>query len=258
MCWTGCPLETARSRILASEMADSTTGLLITEGENPKSLDRNLTSEETNLIKERLEKLKNFCDRMGLTVSAILLSHKIDNLPTHSNEMNMLWLAIKSELQDRLFLHVPSYRAKFFEKDDFLLEPARIAFPLANQEMIEAGNCFTAGLNTACVFHCMRSLEHGIGALAKDVKVSFEVQTWHNILDEISKAIATIGNGPKSPAKNIRMQFLSEAVAEFRHFKDGWRNYVCHNRVKYDEAQALKVMEHVGSFIEALSANLTE
>jgi hypothetical protein len=43
------------------------------------------------------------------------------------------------------------------------------------------------------------------------------------------------------------------AAAEFRYFKDAWRNHVMHDRNdSYDEPEALRVLEHVTRFMTLL------
>jgi hypothetical protein len=108
----------------------------------------------------------------------------------------------------------------------------------------------------------MRALEHGLRALATDVGLTFDVQNWQNIINEID---AQIGEWRKSgipgmdkPAKDARLQFLSEAAKEFAYFKDGWRNYVAHAKVPYTPHQAHTVLTHVADFIERLSDQLAE
>lgn len=105
----------------------------------------------------------------------------------------------------------------------------------------------------------MRVLEHGLRALAKDVGKAFDVQNWQNIIDQIESEIRTQGKTlPVGPAKSERLRFLSEAAKEFSFFKDGWRNYVSHGRAAYDEHQARMVMDHVRTFMNGLSALLSE
>ena len=52
--------------------------------------------------------------------------------------------------------------------------------------------------------------------------------------------------------KAVRLQFLSEAIVEFKYFKDGWRNYVSYAKVPYDAQQANQILNHVTSFIGRL------
>ena len=92
----------------------------------------------------------------------------------------------------------------------------------------------------------MRVLEHGLRALAKDVGKEFDVQNWQNVIDQIKSEIRALGKTlPSGKAKNERLQFYLRRPREFAYFKDGWRNYVSHNRGTYDEHQARSVMEHV-------------
>jgi len=51
---------------------------------------------------------------------------------------------------------------------------------------------------------------------------------------------------------------LSQAAKEFFYFKDGWRNYVSHNRVTYDEPEAFRTLEHSRAFIVRLATKLKE
>jgi hypothetical protein len=216
------------------------------------------TAEESKNISFLIESMRQTCERINLPVALKLLEHAESSLPETRREFELLLRVLNAELEAQVFLFIPSHKSGYFEKENTLTDEAKLNFPNSNQEIIAAGNAFSSDLNTACVFHCVRALEYGIGALARDLQVAFNIQNWQTILDEIERAIAIERKAGKSAAKNVRLQFLSEAVAEFRHFKDGWRNYVSHNKINYTETQALKIMEHTTSFIEALSAQLKE
>ena len=171
----------------------------------------------------------------------------------------------KGELASKLFLFVPSSRAIYWERDDLLSEGARAAFPNATAELREAGKAYAADLPTASVFYSMRAVEHGLRALAGNVGLVFGTQNWQNIINEIEKQISDWqkngipGVPPKDKAaKDARLQFLSETAKEFGYFKDGWRNYVAHTKVPYNEYQALTVLNHSTDFIVRLSAQLKE
>ncbi len=122
-----------------------------------------------------------------------------------------------------------------------------------------ATDCYALGNNIGCVFHCMRILEIGLKTLATDVKLIFDVQQWHTIIDQIeSRITAERKTLPKGAQRNARLQFFSEAAKEFFYFKDGWRNYVSHNRADYDEHQAKGVLEHVRAFMNHLATQLSQ
>lgn len=162
------------------------------------------------------------------------------------------------ELGEQLFLVIPLDRTKFYNLDAPLNSAAMAAFPSSSRELRAAGNAYAADLPTACVFHCMRALEYGLLALAADLGIPQGTETWHVIIDQIEYKIANQRNAPRGVSRNARLQFLSEAANEFRYFKDGWRNYVSHGNNDYDDTKALRVMEHVKSFIEVLSSELKE
>jgi hypothetical protein len=133
------------------------------------------------------------------------------------------------------------------------------AFPSAESDIKAGVDLWALEHPTASVFHFMRALEHGLRALAKDVGKSFDVQNWQNIIEQIEAEIRTIGKAlPTGAIKSKRLQFLSEAAKEFVYFKDGWRNYVSHNKGAYDERQAHNTLEHVKSFMTTLSSRLNE
>ncbi len=87
----------------------------------------------------------------------------------------------------------------------------------------------------------------------------YTIQNWQKIIEQIDAAIRQSQKTlPKGETRNERLQFLSEVAKEFTHFKDGWRNYVSHNKGTYNDAQARSVMEHVRQFMTSLAINLPD
>uniref|UniRef100_E6VP08 Uncharacterized protein n=1 Tax=Rhodopseudomonas palustris (strain DX-1) TaxID=652103 RepID=E6VP08_RHOPX len=130
-------------------------------------------------------------------------------------------------------------------------------FPEAAEDMRAGTDLWALGHYTASVFHMMRVLERGLGALSAELGVSYTIQNWQNVIEQIEAAIRQSQKTlPKGETRNARLQFLSEAAKEFTYFKDGWRNYVSHNKGTYTDAQARSVMEHVRQFMMSLAINL--
>lgn len=120
----------------------------------------------------------------------------------------------------------------------------------------DACQCYALGQWTACVFHSMRILEHGLRVLAEEVGLTMEaieLENWKTIIDRIEKAIREMEAEPKTPKKSERVQFYAEAAIQFRYFKDAWRNHVSHSRVSYDEQKAIVVLTHVRDFMQHLA-----
>lgn len=244
---------------LASEFQEFLGVIYMSESLDADDPGRPLTKVESDGIQKHFDALKALFQRLGLTTSVVLLDALKRSPPKSTGEMRMLHTAFFAEMKDKLFLFVPAHLAKYFERDP-LTERARSAFPKANQELREASNAIAYGMPTAGVFHSMRAVEHGLGALASDLSVTtLGTDNWQNVIDQIQSAIKRAGDElPKGAPKSARMQFLSEAASDVRHFKDAWRNHVSHNKVVYTEAQAIKVIDSVQSFIEALSVELVE
>lgn len=237
---------------------DSLIGIFMDEAESKYEPTKPMSKDDAEALRQRLTIIKQFCARYGLVTSVRLVDAKLSELPTSSGEMKLLELAIKSELDTHPFFQLEASRVQFYEKDDLLSERAQDCFPLAHDELRQGGNCYALGLYTASVFHSMRALEHGIKSLAQDVGLTYDIQNWQNILDQIESKLREEGKKTNSPQKQERLKFLSEANAEFRHFKDAWRNHVSHNKTAYDDTQARRVLDHACTFIETLSTQLRE
>jgi hypothetical protein len=108
----------------------------------------------------------------------------------------------------------------------------------------------------------MRAAEIGVRALGTELGVTFsfgiELAEWHNIPDQVESKIRDLKNLPRSPQKDADLEFYSQAAAQFRYFKDGWRVRVAHARATYDEEQAREVVDHVRSFFETIAKRLKE
>jgi hypothetical protein len=221
--------------------------------------DKKLTQDERNGLRADLTEVIALCKTLELPVSVNLLTQRMNDLPQTGREYDVLMDALKSELEGKLFLFVPSGRSKYYQWHGILSAEAKTSFPSAHTELMEAGNCVATGAYTACVFHCMRALEHGLRALAKNVRKKFDVQNWQNIIEQIESAISHHGKTlRKGLAKSKKLQFLSAAAKEFTYFKDGWRNHVSHNRASYNEEEALVILNHVRSFMTHLASKLKE
>lgn len=176
-----------------------------------------------------------------------------------ATELRVLRETIDNCLRWQCIYRYPLGKSDFLKKwkDDW--GPVPKSFPSAEGDIVAGVDLWALGHSTASVFHFMRVLEHGLRALANEFGRNFDVHNWQVIIDQIEAEIRALGKTlPAGIPKSERLQFLSEAAKEFVYFKDGWRNYVSHNRATYDEHQARSVLEHVRSFMTDLTARLSE
>lgn len=206
--------------------------------------------------------LRALCADLDLPVSAAILEPKIDAPPETAAELDILVHAVLTEIKSRLFLFVPPHAAKFYEFEDIVSDRVKWAFPGGTSELRSAGTCFTAGLHTGCVFHSMRAAEIGVrafgNALQIELKHPIELTEWEHIQDRIDLKIRHMKNLPRTTGRDDDQRFYSEAVAQLRYFKDGWRVRVAHARETFTEQQALTVMDHVRAFFETIASRLSE
>jgi hypothetical protein len=131
--------------------------------------------------------------------------------------------AIDNELKEHLYYQYPKPKGAKLLSWQTDWRHSIVAFPSISHEVFSTTDCYALGHDTASVFHCMRILEYGLGALAGDVGLTFDLQQWHNIIEEIEAKITELRKTlPRSTGRNERLQFLSEAAKEFFYFKDGW------------------------------------
>ena len=149
-------------------------------------------------------------------------------------ELMELRVAAFTDLRNRKFLRLEETYEPYYYNQNLFGDRVAECFPKATYDIIEAGNCQACGRYTACIFHLMRVTEHGLRALAKRLRVpfprTFELKTWDELIRNIESEIQKIIQQPRTPRRNQNLEFYNTAAAQFRYFKDGWRNHVMHTR----------------------------
>lgn len=200
----------------------------------------------------------------GLPVSRVVsdqFQRLIARLDKLSGEQLQLLLEefnnnLLSDMCSSWFLMIPAHQREFYEQRE---PPFGVAvankFPEAANDIAAASRCVALDEWTACVFHLMRVLEHGLRAMANDVGLAADAvahENWKNIIDQIEKKIRELEALPKTNDKVERIRSLSSSAAQFRYFKDAWRNHVSHSRVSYDKNSGEPVWLHVKTFMQQL------
>jgi HEPN domain-containing protein len=234
-----------------------------------------LSSTETLMARGILETFASDCDQLGLAAAASMISNALFrlhpnvvggqpcNLQLVQSDLHNIRLQALRDLDRYKFLYLDKAEQGFYAQDGLFGSEVYGAFKNARDDIAEAGNCYALGRHTAAVFHSMRVVEHGLRALAAEVKISFGTDQWAVVIKNIEAQLKDYANNgipgiTDKAAKAAKLQFLSEAAAEFRYFKDAWRNYVSHGNDSYDALQAKSVLNHTGEFMRGLSRELRE
>lgn len=201
--------------------------------------------------------IREHCDDIGLTstvdqINRILL--KSDSALTYL-ELETLHGELHNRLEDELghelLLHVDRKRAKYYDVHGFD-SSVLVSFPAASLDIEEAGKCFALDRWTACVFHLMRVMEHGLRALADYLSVPCDFKTWDAI---IKKMRSEVEDYKKSSFKG-NLDFIRQSLDRLTAVQTALRNEVMHARSFYDEERVSDVYTAVKGFMQQLGTEL--
>ena len=124
---------------------------------------------------------------------------------------------LEDELGVKLFLFVPSERAKYHEHNGTSRLRAWATFPQASKETTHAGNCYAVAEYTACVFHCARAVEVGLHAVHACLGIAepppgADRNNWGQILKRIKDAIEARGKGALASMKLKHVDLATGSV----------------------------------------------
>lgn len=232
------------------------------------SVDQPPDEKTTNVMKSNLADIKHACDAIGLRMSAKAAHYalyKLFNLDPPSSYGDLrhaygeLERRISDEIEDQLFLFVPSSDAEFYNGEQLFGKKVEAAFPSSIYEISEAGKCIALGRFTGAVCHLMRVLECGLRAMAVKFKVRTDNKPWNYIIEVAELRLKKIRAAKRKPKNwKVEERFYSEAIAHFRFLKDAWRNYSMHLFERYDEERAKIIFNHTKAFMQQLATKLKE
>lgn len=220
-------------------------------------------------VRRLLDELKTFCESAGFDNALDTLrlaGHRLNSASTSDLRIEVRHLedALFLELTNRVFLQVEMDRLEYLEQPELFGPKVRNAFPKAEVDIREAGNCLAAECNGGAVFHLMRIAEHGLRALARDRRVELskgpiDLATWEDVIKLLEKAEQDVQGYPKTLAREAQFAFYHGAMIEFRAFKNVWRNRWFHTRENdCDRDLAHSVMVHVREFMKILASRISE
>ncbi len=230
-----------------------------------------LSEENRSELLGRLGDLKTACARLEMNCSEDIVGQAVQHFSSYVPNFGdvrarapELYRVVLSELKRRFFVCLLPHKVEFYRPPATATPPEPLfgagvdgAFGSAHYDIHQAGNCYATNNNTACVFHLMRVLEIGLGALGGVFGVSLAHTNWAPAIQQIEKAIRDLHTDPAWKAKpNCKelQESYSQAATHFGVLKDGWRNYTVHARGKYDDGEALMILLNTREFMQKLHA----
>lgn len=213
-------------------------------------------SPNSKLVEDFLPRIEKLSAGIGLTLSNKLITRMRESLTKEDVTVQQFqeWIPelhrrIVDEMEDRLFLYIPSDRAALYDRVELFGKEVNAKFPTIQFDLVEAGNCYATGRSTAVVFHLMRIMETGVQAFGDKLGVSLvDEKNWQNILDEINKKIKAL------PTKDPNTVKMSQVSANLYAVKVAWRNEVMHPKDTYTLEEADNLIRQVRIFMEQLAS----
>jgi hypothetical protein len=214
---------------------------------------------------EMLRTVQEQIQEIGLPVANLQIERVIGRL---NHEDGPLWTygklgeglteiahRIQDELLAKLVFMVPAERVAYFTNRQPFGAEVATKFSEAVTDLSEGAWCLGLSRYTACVFHLMRVLERGLGALAQDLGYTKLEKNWEIIIQEVEKVVRGLPHS--TPEQKGYLEKRSAALSHLRNVKDAWRNSTIHPRPQgYTEEQALDVWTHTGALMRSLAALL--
>jgi hypothetical protein len=226
-----------------------------------------------------LRSLQRQCADTQMPISARSMERTIlqfeksrPNFQTSQQQIESWFNCFNSELETQLHLLVLPHRATYHPgaRETHLggvgdvpsggIGPSLVfavsRFKDAQYDAYHAGCCFAYGCFTACVYHLMRTAEHGLVSVAAAINVPQEKLSkgWDGCIQGIESAIKTISSTKPTADWQDQVKKYSDLCAWFTTIKTGWRNPVSHVPRIYSEGSAMGMFSATMTLFEHLTA----
>jgi hypothetical protein len=185
---------------------------------------------------------------------------------------------IQEDLQDRVFFSVvETYKLDRFFKPDPSTKGNHLIFRRIDEifdaviverfgdcvdDLLEASKCYLAAVYTACIFHLMRVVEHGLGEVAKLAGIVDPKASWGSVLSKVDQYCFRTKYEELPPSVKPHIPLLRDLSAEMHSIQYAWRNRVSHIENKLvptktiDHDIATEIMTAVQAFMRSLAERL--
>jgi hypothetical protein len=169
--------------------------------------------------------------------------------------LTQLCSIVESELQSRLFFHMPTDRSDFWDRQWLTDTVIYTHFPKAHEEFQNAGRCYSYGEPTACVFHLMRVIDSGLRLVYASLGEQYDARNWDGIAKKIESGMSKKYQD-KTEDWREREPFYSGVLTDIRSIGRAHRNPALHDiERKYTDAEAKYLIDITKAFMVHLAEN---
>lgn len=200
------------------------------------------------------ESTQEVCEQIGLTRTADTLASVLKDPSSDLAALGPeLMRCIEGDLKRSIILmRIPGQKARYWAQPMAFGQAVFDRFEHARVDIEEAGNCYAAGRNTACVLHLMRVMEHALREMASTLDIPDPIgaeRNWTSIIGKVRTEIEVRSKHPVPRAWKAVKDFYGGAVGLLEGARDAFRNTSMHVGEKYDEGDALRIYEFVQGFM---------
>lgn len=230
-----------------------------------------LEESDRRFLRYRLTSITEYLSALGADVTMLCVEDCERSIGanyatwgTAKNGLDEIKKTLVRELSLKTVLVLQSQEASLFApKDPLFGQDFADKFKTNGAfELDEAAKCRALSRPTAAVFHLMRILEIGIGALSACLGIPDPVKPAERNWAIILKRIKEDGIEKKWPTAADRMSgegLLFESLhASLDAVKNPWRNEAMHISGKYTDDEARHIFVAVEGFMKRLSARMDE
>jgi len=164
---------------------------------------------------------------------------------------------LRDDCKARIYFQIaPENALRYHPVEPGFGEEVERAFPIAIDDIVEAGKCLALGQGTATVFHLMRVMEAGLRALAADLGIPY-APSWEAYKKQLDKILDTNNYANLTADQKTKRPFYQDALGDLVAIKTAWRNPTMHIVKSYDIKQATVVWSTIESFMRHVAANLS-
>ncbi len=158
---------------------------------------------------------------------------------------------VRDGLESEYFLHLESRDVPLYADKSLFGPKVEAKFPLAAEDIEEAGKCLALQRPTGCIFHLMRAMEVVVKRLGKRLGVKNVEKDWARILGVMAAAIAAMPNTNKAEQK--KREAWAQVYLNLYHVKQAWRNDTLQPKATYTREQAHEVFTATREFMVHLA-----
>lgn len=162
---------------------------------------------------------------------------------------------LREEIASTVFLWIPAEDSTYYEHAELFGPAVSEKFPSAQEDIRAAGSCYALGFYTASVFLLMRAVEHGLRAIARELGVPFDPDTWGTVIKNV---LAKIEQMKIQSTDASLLEFYGQAASHIRNFQQGWRDRVSHGRRPYTKQEAMDLFLSVKMFMRQIAGRFSE